>query len=257
MTNPPDYSQGNADYFSRFRLAFGQTPTVNSFAVRGLNEAVGTSFETIWTEGGIYEFPSSAQQMTVSSDNANDTSEGTGCRKIVIVYLDSNYDEQQEIVILNGTTPVTTINSILRINQVFGATNGSNTINIGNIYIGTGTVTAGKPANVFGIIEADSGLSMMSVYTVPRSKNLVDTTYFIASESNKVLTLRFRVFNVLGGGEQVETFRGVFDTGATLLQFVGGLAGPKTDIRVDCKISSGTTLVTYLNEIYLRNVPGL
>ena len=50
----------------------GKVPGYEFVAVTAKNDAVGTSLESIWPEGGQYVFPTSASTMTVSSDDAND-----------------------------------------------------------------------------------------------------------------------------------------------------------------------------------------
>jgi hypothetical protein len=134
----------------------------------GQNQSVGNSIETIWEEGGLYAYPPSATTMTVSSSNANDTSAGTGARTIQIFGLDGSYNEVSETITMNGQTPVTTSNSYLRVNRGLVLTAGSGGANAGIIYVGTGTVTSGVPANVYTTING-GGLnqSLQAFWTVP------------------------------------------------------------------------------------------
>ena len=134
----------------------------------GQNAAVGNSLETIWLEGGLYAYPPSATTMTVSSSDANDTSAGTGARTIQIAGLDASYNEVSETITMNGQTPVTTSNSYLRMNRAIVLTAGSGGVNAGIIYVGTGTVTSGVPANVYTTING-FGLnqSLQAFWTVP------------------------------------------------------------------------------------------
>ena len=77
----------------------------------GFNRTIGTAYETIWNNGAIYAYPSSAVQMDVVSSSASDT------MTLLISGLDANYDALAEIVTVNGTATVTTTNSFLRINS--------------------------------------------------------------------------------------------------------------------------------------------
>jgi hypothetical protein len=115
----------------------------------GQNASVGNSIETIWLEGGLYVYPPSATTMTVSSSDVNDTSAGTGARTVLISGLDGSYNEISETITMNGQTPVTTSNSYLRVNRALVLTAGSGGVNAGIIYVGTGTVTSGVPANKY------------------------------------------------------------------------------------------------------------
>lgn len=134
----------------------------------GQNASVGNSIETIWLEGGLYAYPPSATTMTVSSSDANDTSAGTGARTVLISGLDGSYNEISETITMNGQTPVTTSNSYLRVNRALVLTAGSGGANAGIIYVGTGTVTSGVPANKYTTINGDgTNQSLQAFWTVP------------------------------------------------------------------------------------------
>jgi hypothetical protein len=121
----------------------------------------------VWPYGGILTFPSTAIQLSVSSDNANDTSNGTGARTVFIEGLDANHDVITEVVTLNGQTAVTTTKSYLHINNCYVATAGSLNSAAGNIYFGTGVVTAGVPATVYDIIQYDYNARVTGSFTIP------------------------------------------------------------------------------------------
>jgi len=177
------------DYF--FQVSDGNVTSHSAVSLIGTNPSVGVSnIETVWEENGSeYVFPVSASTMTVSSSDANDTSAGTGCRTILIQGLDTDYVESQEFVTLNGTTAVTTVNSYLRINFMTCFTFGTGLQNAGNIFIGTGTVTAGKPANVYGKVSIGEGISHTAVYTVPANKEFFLIRGNASSDSGKQIDL--------------------------------------------------------------------
>jgi hypothetical protein len=134
----------------------------------GYNAVVGNSKETIWSQGGLYAYPPSASVMTVSSSDANDTSAGTGARTVEVSGLDADYNEINEVVTLNGQTPVNTTKSYLRINRGVVRSAGSGGENAGIIYAGTGTVTTGVPANIYLTIDGQGdNQTLMCLWTVP------------------------------------------------------------------------------------------
>lgn len=163
--------------------------------VYGYNAAVGTTEATVWPENTLHAHPASASTMTVSSDDAADASAGTGAREVLITGLDSNYDVAVETVTMNGTTAVTTANSYLRINELEVITAGTGEQNAGVVFIGTGTVTSGKPANVFGLIDKEENLSHHSFWTVPRGFTAYIPFYSVTSygSASSVADCRFRV----------------------------------------------------------------
>lgn len=135
----------------------------------GNNPSVGDTLETIWAEGGLYSYLTAATVLKVSSASTNDTSAGTGARTVELFGLDADYNEINELVTLNGQTPVNTTKLFLRINRMVVRSAGSGGVNAGVIYAGTGTVTTGVPANVYASINGVTGSnqSLMALWTVP------------------------------------------------------------------------------------------
>jgi hypothetical protein len=150
------------------QVSRGQIQGHTAFCQFGINTAVGTSNETVWIGSNTYTFPSSASVLKISSSSADDASpSGTGARTVQIQGLNASYEPVVETVTLNGQTEVNTTNSYLRVNKMIVLTAGTGGTSVGNIYAGTGTVTAGVPAvvvNQTGILanETESGF-----YTVP------------------------------------------------------------------------------------------
>lgn len=149
------------------QVARGQIQGHRSVVVFGFNPDVDTSQVSVWPLPSLITFPSAALQMTVSSTSANDTSAGTGARTVVVQGLDANYNEVSETVTLNGQTAVTMTTSMLRINYASVATAGSGNGAAGDIYIGTGTVTAGVPATAYDIIKFDYNTTITGSFTIP------------------------------------------------------------------------------------------
>ena len=135
----------------------------------GNNTSVGNTLETVWAEGGLYSYLTSASVLKVSSSSTADTSAGTGARTVELFGLDTNYDEINETVTLNGQTAVNTTKEYLRINRMVVRSAGTGGANAGVIYAGTGTVTTGVPANVYASVNGVTGAnqSLMALWTVP------------------------------------------------------------------------------------------
>jgi hypothetical protein len=143
------------------QVAREQIPGHDHLDLFGYSTAVGsTAFGPLWegltSSGGNYPFPSSAGTISVVSDSASDTAV-----TVVISGLDANFAKQTESVALNGTTPVVTTKSFLRINSV--------TTIAGNA---VGNVTFTRASTVIAKISAGLGQTQMSVYTVPAGYTL-------------------------------------------------------------------------------------
>lgn len=158
--------QGTFEPFE-LQVARGQIQGHRNVTVFGFNPDVDTTQVSVWPLPSLITFPASAIQMTVSSTSADDTAAGTGARTVVVQGLDANYNEVTETVTLNGQTAVTMTASLLRVNYAYVATAGSGNSAAGDIYIGTGTVTAGIPATAYDIIKFDYNATTTGSFTVP------------------------------------------------------------------------------------------
>ena len=159
----------------------------------GFNPDVDDALETIWAEGGLYSYLSAATILKVSSSSTDDTAAGTGARTVEIFGLDGNYNEISETVTLNGQTAVNTTNSYLRINRGIVRSAGSGGQNAGVIYAGTGTVTAGVPANTYLSIAIGDNQTLMALWTVPAgyAAFLLQTDVTVATtQNNKYCTAK-------------------------------------------------------------------
>ena len=139
-------------------IAKGEVNGYSVLNIFGYQSTVGTSDICIWENAAPYVFPTSAVIMTVVSTSAVDD---TGTAKVLITGLDANHDVLTEVVNLDGTTPVTTVNAFLHINNVrlieAGAGQKSN----------VGTITVTNNGTTYAKILPSVGQTQMSQYTVP------------------------------------------------------------------------------------------
>jgi hypothetical protein len=160
----------------QMRAAMGHITNGTPVFIYGNNPDIQNQEETIWYHGGIYQYPSSAIQMTVSSNDAAATSQ------VVINGLDENYIPITEIVTVTGQTPVTTVNSYLRIQNAYVIADET----LQNIYIGTGTVTGGVPATIYERIYNGYNRTESGRYTVPAGRTFYLTHGTISHGSDSL-----------------------------------------------------------------------
>jgi hypothetical protein len=255
-TSPPHSVtvQGAYEPFD-LQVARNQIMGHSSVFVSGFNATVGTTYETIWSESTVYAYPASASVMTLSSSSANDTAAGTGARTVTIYGLDANYNQINETITLNGTSAVSTTNSYIRVLHLLVNTAGSGGVAAGSIYAGTGALTAGKPANVYGVYTADGGATA-AIYTVPAGY----TGYifdFLASSGSTTANAFTSV------GLFARPFGGVFDNTIQGRAANGGsftipLNFPlafteKTDIEIRALASSASNVTGNFSIILVKN----
>lgn len=202
----------------------------------GYNSSVGTATETVWDGGGEYSYPASASVMKVSSDDTGDTS------VVTVSGLDSDYNEASEQVTLTGQTAVSTTTSFIRVNRV-KVDSGEPT---GNIYVGTGTVTAGVPANIYAKIIAGENQTLMAVWTVPAGYTAYILAVSVASGTSSVnkyseARLKVRPFGGVMQTKEVITFQNSY---VETVLHIPTVATEKSDIEICALTSSSTDAVS-------------
>lgn len=260
MARPPSSITRTGTYEPfEFQVSRGQIPWHTSITVFGYNADIDTAEETIWPYGGLQPHPASALSMKVSSDDANDTALGTGARTVFIEGLDANYNTVTETVTLSGLTAVQTVNSYLRINDAYvasaGATNGAE----GDIYFGTGTVTAGVPATVYEIIKFDYNTRVTGHYTVPAGYTaFMDAGSITVGQTGTANAVSGRL--VVTGQNDIRYNKAIvtLNTGSVPYPFLFPLAIPeKTDIEaVGQGVGVNNMMSSYFNLVLVKNDAG-
>jgi len=164
---------GNTDFYTE--VAKGNVPGHRIVEVSGLNRDIGTTEEDIWGPGGDIVYPTAGEQWEIVSNDANDTLLGTGANTIEISYLDDAYNEQAELVELNGGTVLMNATNAFRPLGGIVKSAGSLRENVGDIEFRV--AGGGDPR---GTIIAASNIIRQSHYTVPLGK----TAYIIYAYSS-------------------------------------------------------------------------
>lgn len=229
---------------ARGRVAGHHVVTINGSVITDTDDS------TVWNNGGIYTYPSSASTMSVSSSSANDVSTSSGASVVFVSGLDTNYNAISEYVTLNGQSAVYTTNQYLRINGL-NVVQGS--ANEGNIYIGTGAVIAGVPAAIYGEVVTGYVNSLQGFYTVPANYDAYVyygslATGTTASNKYVIGKLMVRPF----GGVMGVVMKTTLATGINNFNFPLPLrVASKSDIETRAMSSSGTDDVASVVQLVL------
>jgi hypothetical protein len=213
-------------------VVYGHTPIqIFGFSTTVGSTAQGPLWEGLTSSGGTYAYPSSASQLTLVSSSASDTT----ALSVQIQGLDANFNILNETIALNGTTPVTTVNSFFRINAMV-ITNGTN----------VGTITAKIGSTLYAQINPTIGSTQMSIYTVPAGYDFY--LYYVQGDANIGFTssayLTFQEYNkenltghvnILNQSTFVQTFQFPFACPVKHAE--------KTDIQFQVKASTGTNTI--------------
>ena len=96
-----------------------------AFFFFGFNEAVGTTHEDIHPTGGDITWLTTATKVEVLSSDVADTSTGLGVRSVEIHGLSATGVDQDEVIIMNGTTAVESSLTYIRLNKMHSETCGT------------------------------------------------------------------------------------------------------------------------------------
>ena len=166
----------------------------------------------IWDSTGVFDgFLSAAETIEIVSDNTNDTSAGSGARSVSVEGILANGDAGVELVTMNGTTVVETVNtySFIRRLRVQDAGTVAITALATNGNTGLITATAKTSSNIMNCIVANAGVSALAANQIPANhKQFVNRLQANIAKtgggSNPVVTLRLRVS--LAAGRPFITF---------------------------------------------------
>ena len=211
----------------------GDVPGMSILNVAGSSDIITMTSRTLWNQNTSLVYLTSAETMELVSTSANDTSAGTGTRTLLVDGLDSNYNIIQEIVTMNGLTPVTTSNSYLRIISLVSVPGGSSFSNEGKI-----SCTSTSSGDLQAFIEINLGGVFPISFTVPAGK-----TWFMliaSSQAGKAGEIKTSIHIRPLGGTFVSLAQfHLYQT--TLTEEVGGIfsVSEKTDVTVRATNTSG------------------
>ena len=205
----------------------------------------GSYPETIWSAGGLYVFPSSADTLKIISNDVDDNGTGTtGALTIKVQGLDANYDAIEEDFTLNGQTAVTGNKEFLRVYRAFVTSAGSSEYN-------EGVITINNSDGTLAEIPAEEGQTQMAVYTIPRNYKGYLTSFSGAINKTTpstaiILEMVFRKNSV----KRVKQSIAIDTTGST--SFIKYFECPlpieeKTDIYVNAKEVSANNSGVFSN----------
>lgn len=140
------------------------------------------------TSTKVWVPPTQARVHALVSSDAADTAAGTGARLVEVQGLDANWEFQTEEVILNGTTPVNTTNSYLRIFRMKVTSVGSGGANAGII-----KATAATDATVTAAIQTGVNQTLMAIYTIPADHTGYLYSYYCSVDRSAPSNVSFDV----------------------------------------------------------------
>ena len=175
-----------------YALAEGLIPGHAPIGSIGSREAVAVvaTGSDVWNgTATTIPYPASAgEQLIIVSSSAQDDTGGTGVITVEIAYLDASGDPQSETIDLDGTTPVSLVETNVRFVQGFHATAvGANGAAVGDITI----YQTGDATRIYSVIAAGTNHTISTMKMVPHGKTLYLTDSFVAA-ADKSVDIRLR-----------------------------------------------------------------
>lgn len=217
------------------QVARGQITGHSSVNIYGYQANVSTTFIPLWELNTTYTYPVAAAKMQL-------TGTGADTAKILINGLDANYTAISETVTLNGTTPVNTISSYLRINGM-QVTSGNPAAEV-TLKDLTGTTTYAR-------INAGVGRTQAAIYTVPAGHTyyLERVNIYTSLNGNDYCTYQNKTISPTGVIQLTQ--QAPFPTSYEAQRVMPRPFAEKTDIQLMAKIRTGTGEVAIAQEGYL------
>lgn len=252
-------TRGRSFSFGYMELVqLGRVPGASRVSIIGQCHNINTVDppEVLWYDGGLYQWPTTADYVCVVSDNTADTSTGTGARAIQVTGLDASYNVISEVIGTNGLTPVQSTKKFLRVNQAINVAAGSARSNRGVVRV-KGLTTGYSLA----VIAPTLGFSRQAIYTVPAGHTLATRLYVVSmtrAQGNNASATVAITLRLPGGFDLTPSELAVSVNGVTTLEHNLNAGLPiteKTDVFLFATSvsSNGTSVNGFIEGILINN----
>lgn len=186
-----------SDFYNEVNLE--RRNDVVAFKKFGYNEDVDITDgdAVVWSQQGsaLPFVVDVAETIDVNSTDPNDTDGGTGCQGIVIFGINQNREQITEVILLNGTTAVTSINQFFGINRMVVFRSGSERRNAG--IINASQTTSG---NLMAQMPVGDSTTQQCIYYVGANRTaLIDYIYLstikLVGGGNPEVVFKLNVFS--------------------------------------------------------------
>lgn len=257
--NRADYIyNSHRDYYKRvldfhIEMSLGNVPNFSIIHKFGRNASVGNTFAPI-TQSGFYRTPTSNTALEILSTSADDNATGIGARTI---YYEGLKEVAGELVItsntvtMNGLTPVTLPDSLIRLYRWYVATSGTYATQSSASHQGELTIRESGGGDIWSEIKANGifkGQSQIGCYTVPSGYTaLINRIAYSVQASNEAEIIFMQRNGVLNTTAPFDALRVITDIdsakGTTSVDFVAPInIQEETDLFFMGKSKGGQAL---------------
>ena len=193
----------------------------------GYNTAVGTVFETIWENGGLYAYPTTATTAVATSTSTDDND------SLLHIYgLDSNWDLADEVITVGGSASTT---SFIRVFRSVLENANTGVVNVGKI---TTTVNS-LPVS---IVDVGYGQSLQAVYSIPRNYRGFLMSIDVGTSKQKEVEAKFMQRPLNGNTFQTKSLVTSFGTPFRKDYLVPEILSEQSDLEMRAKADATTSI---------------
>jgi len=216
----------------------GIIPNFSAVQKFGYNIAVGTVFETIWENGSLYSYPTTATTAVATSTSTDDND------SLVHIYgLDSNWDLADEVITVGGSASTT---SFIRVFRSVLENANTGVVNVGKI---TTTVNS-LPVS---IVDVGYGQSLQAVYTIPRNYQGYLMSIDVGTSKQKEVEAKFMQRPINGNTFQTKSLVTTFGSPFRKDFLVPEILSEKSDLEMRAK-ADATTAISAGFQIILEKI---
>jgi len=171
-------------------LSTGKAQLLFGFGSRS-NISNASTGDDVWTgTAAVLPIPPDVgEQMTVVSSSVQDGVGGTGILTLGIRYVDAVGVVKEEVITMNGTTPVNTVATNIRfVQELHTKTAGSNNLSVGTVII----YKLGSATTIYNQIEPNTNQSLCSARMVPAGKICLLWGFHCSAGGGKAADVRIR-----------------------------------------------------------------
>jgi len=236
----PKFDNQNIDLPFGIPVQMGIVDNFSGIQKFGYNDSVGTSFETVWTNGtDLYIYPTTATTAVATSSNTGADNGGT----VHIFGLDENFDLADEVITVGGSASTTTF---IRLHRAFMSTAITNNVNQGDI-----TITVDSKTGAY--ISAGYGQTLQSVYTIPRNHRGYLMSFDVGTSKDLELEAKIMARPINGNAFQTKAFKTLRGGAFRKEYLIPEVLTEKTDIEMRVK-ASATSSVSGGFELLLEDI---
>jgi len=191
--------------YSILRKNLGKVHGVIPITIIAEKDDVTNAIKTMWssTQTRYVRYDSAGVTTIVSTDDGDTYNTGIGIWTVKVSGLDNDYNVIQEVVELNGTTPVTLQNQYLAVNEMNPELSGSDPGEVGTDleHTAQGDITVNRGSNILALIYSGDveNITRQMVFTVPKDATFKIDNVEISTGTADEIIIRIYAVNPVNG----------------------------------------------------------